>query len=96
MAIGSTNDEQVSNKQVILKDYVSGFPKESDMYVSSNGTIKLKVPEGSNAILVKNLYHSCDPVMRNHMKKPLSEPYNDSFSLKPGSVSMLVDIAFKK
>ena len=96
MASGNTNDEQVSNKQVILKDYVSGFPKESDMYVSSNGTIKLKVPEGSNAILVKNLYLSCDPVMRNHMKKPLSEPYNDSFSLKPGSVSMLVDIAFKK
>uniref|UniRef100_A0A7N2MUE8 Oxidoreductase N-terminal domain-containing protein n=1 Tax=Quercus lobata TaxID=97700 RepID=A0A7N2MUE8_QUELO len=56
--------EEVSNKQVILKDYVSGFPKESDMYLNTSGTIKLKVPEGSNAILVKNLYLSCDPYMR--------------------------------
>jgi len=62
MASGGEN-EQVSNKQVILKNYVTGSPKESDIYVSTNGTIKLKVPEGSNGILVKNLYLSCDPYM---------------------------------
>ena len=80
----SVGDEEVSNKQVILKDYVSGFPKESDMYVTNNTTIKLKVPEGSNGVVVKNLYLSCDPYMRNRMKKAVSGSYIDSF--KPGSV----------
>uniref|UniRef100_A0A2N9H077 Enoyl reductase (ER) domain-containing protein n=1 Tax=Fagus sylvatica TaxID=28930 RepID=A0A2N9H077_FAGSY len=36
--------EEVSNKQVIFKDYVTGFPKESDMYVTTS-TIKLKLPQ---------------------------------------------------
>ena len=89
MASGA-DDEQVRNKQVILKDFVSGFPKESDMYVSTNGTIKLKVPEGSNGVVVKNLYLSCDPYMRNRMKKPITE--NDDMesidNLKPGLVRM--------
>ena len=69
MASGG-DDEQVRNKQVIFKDYVSGFPKESDMYVSTKGTIRLKVPGGSNGIVVKNLYLSCDPYTRNRMTKP--------------------------
>ena len=79
--------EEVSNKQVILKDYVSGFPKESDMYLNTSGTIKLKVPEGSNAILVKNMYLSCDPYMRPRMRQPI--PGNESYvaPFKPGSVS---------
>ena len=77
---GGDNELEVSNKQVIFKDYVSGFPKESDMYLKTNGTIKLKVPEGSNGLLVKNLYLSCDPYMRNRMKKSTD-------SLVPGSVS---------
>ncbi|KDP35118.1 hypothetical protein JCGZ_10652 [Jatropha curcas] len=59
--------ELVSNKQVIFRDYVTSFPKESDMQVI-NGSIKLKVREdGSNGILVKNLYLSCDPYMRIKM-----------------------------
>ncbi|XP_050256981.1 2-alkenal reductase (NADP(+)-dependent)-like isoform X8 [Quercus robur] len=71
------DDEQVSNKQVILKNYVTGSPKESDMYVSSNGTIKLNVPEGTNGVVVKNLYMSCDPYILIQMKKP------DTDSSKP-------------
>ncbi|RDX88616.1 2-alkenal reductase (NADP(+)-dependent), partial [Mucuna pruriens] len=59
---------QVSNKQVILRDYVSGFPKESDMNIVE-GTITLKLPEGSNDVLIKNLYLSCDPYMRILMNK---------------------------
>merc|ERR1712096_186321 len=85
-AMASGGDvEEVSNKQVILKDYVSGFPKESDMYLNTSGTIKLKVPEGSNAILVKNLYLSCDPYMRPRMRQPIpgNETYVEPF--KPGS-----------
>ncbi|GLU15000.1 hypothetical protein SLE2022_315300 [Rubroshorea leprosula] len=61
--------EEVRNKQVILRDYVNGSPKESDMYTAT-GTIQLKVPEGCRgAVLVKNLYLSCDPYMGNRMKK---------------------------
>ncbi|KAK9287953.1 hypothetical protein L1049_016398 [Liquidambar formosana] len=73
--------EEVVNKQIIFKDYITGFPKESDMFVST-GTRRLKVPEGSNVILVKNLYLSCDPYMRGRMKKTEGS-YVESF--KPGS-----------
>ncbi|KAJ1395904.1 hypothetical protein SESBI_32990 [Sesbania bispinosa] len=59
--------EEVKNKQVIFRDYVTGYPKESDMYVATN-TIKLKVPQGSNAVLVNNLYLSCDPTMQFRMR----------------------------
>ncbi|XP_045788824.1 NADPH-dependent oxidoreductase 2-alkenal reductase-like [Trifolium pratense] len=59
---------QVRNKQVILKDYVSGFPKESDMNIADS-TITLKLPQGSNELLLKNLYLSCDPYMRILMTK---------------------------
>nr|XP_023878555.1 2-alkenal reductase (NADP(+)-dependent)-like isoform X2 [Quercus suber] len=79
---GGDNELEVSNKQVIFKNYVSGFPKESDMYLNTNGTIKLKVPEGSNGLLVKNLHLSCDPYMCNLMKKPISSTTN---SFEPGS-----------
>jgi len=54
---------EVRNKRVVLRNYVAGFPKESDMKLVE-GRIKLKVPEGSYKVLVKNLYLSCDPVMR--------------------------------
>ncbi|PON46714.1 Alcohol dehydrogenase superfamily, zinc-type [Parasponia andersonii] len=60
--------EVVSNKQVLARDYIDGIPKESDMYFSTAST-KLQVPEGSEAVLVKNLYLSCDPYMRG-VKKP--------------------------
>ncbi|KAJ8755436.1 hypothetical protein K2173_019234 [Erythroxylum novogranatense] len=60
------NSEEVSNRQVILKEYVSGFPQESDMTLITS-TIKLHVPEGTSGVLVKNLYLSCDPYMRGRM-----------------------------
>ena len=53
----------VSNKQVLARDYITSIPKESDMYLST-ATTKLELPEGSEAVLVKNLYLSCDPYMR--------------------------------
>ncbi|KAL2325989.1 hypothetical protein Fmac_025047 [Flemingia macrophylla] len=46
--------EEMQNKQVILRDYVSGYPRESDLYTRKN-SIKLQVPQGSNGVLVKNL-----------------------------------------
>ncbi|KAJ7947429.1 2-alkenal reductase (NADP(+)-dependent)-like [Quillaja saponaria] len=39
--------EEMTNKQVILRDYISGFPNESDMYVTT-ASIKLTVPQGSS------------------------------------------------
>ncbi|GAU26167.1 hypothetical protein TSUD_353890 [Trifolium subterraneum] len=69
---------QVKNTQVILKDYVSGFPKESDMNIVDS-TITLKIPEGSHdVVLLKNLYLSCDP----HMRALMSNPKD---SLRPGN-----------
>ncbi|KAG5042856.1 hypothetical protein JHK87_006771 [Glycine soja] len=78
---------QVRNKQVLLKDYVTGFPKESDMNIVEN-TITLKLPEGSNEVLLKNLYWSCDPFMRNLMNKPEGPP--NSLAHTPGSVKVAV------
>ncbi|ERN20219.1 hypothetical protein AMTRI_Chr06g178730 [Amborella trichopoda] len=79
MALG----EEVSNKQIILKNYVTGFPKETDMEMVSS-SIKVKVPEGSKAVLVKNLYLSCDPYMRLKMTKPETPTYFTEYPL--GSV----------
>ncbi|KAJ0010672.1 hypothetical protein Pint_33042 [Pistacia integerrima] len=64
MASGS---EVMSNKQVILKHFANGAPKESDMVVKTS-SISLKVEPGSNAVVIKNLYLSCDPIMGNRMK----------------------------
>ncbi|KAG6741193.1 hypothetical protein POTOM_054425 [Populus tomentosa] len=78
----SDDGEVVSNKQVIFKDYVLGVLKESDMYIATS-TIKLKVPEDcTNGVLVKNLYLSCDPYMRNRMSNFQGSYFS---SLKPGS-----------
>ncbi|RWR96737.1 2-alkenal reductase NADP+-dependent [Cinnamomum micranthum f. kanehirae] len=75
-------EEEVSNKQILFRDFITGFPKESDMILKT-GTIKLKVPEGSKAVVVKNLYLSCDPYMRTRMKILDTPYYIDSFT--PGS-----------
>ncbi|TYJ44757.1 hypothetical protein E1A91_A02G006300v1 [Gossypium mustelinum] len=84
MADGSEKNAVVSNRKVIFKDYVFGFPKESDMVVTVDKNLKLKVASDSKDILVKNLYLSCDPYMRLLMTKRSSEifgPYT------PGTVS---------
>ncbi|MFS7906937.1 putative oxidoreductase [Helianthus anomalus] len=82
--------EQVHNKQIILKDYVNGFPKESDMPLITSSTIRLNLPENSNAILVKNLYLSCDPYMRGRMSESKGS-YIDSFT--PGSTIQGLGVA---
>ena len=86
MADGSDKEVVVSNKQVVLKVYITGFPKESDMAITT-GNVKLKVPAGSKAILVKNLYLSCDPYMLLLMGSQGSE-LHDPYSV--GSVSLFL------
>ncbi|XP_076895567.1 2-alkenal reductase (NADP(+)-dependent)-like [Bidens hawaiensis] len=71
--------EAVKNKQIVLKDYVNGFPKESDMLLLTSATINLTLPQGSNAVLVKNLYLSCDPYTRIRMTKS-EDSYFPSFA----------------
>ncbi|XP_027117963.1 2-alkenal reductase (NADP(+)-dependent) [Coffea arabica] len=77
--------EVVKNKQVLLKDYVTGFPKESDVIISTENTISLKVPENSSGVLVKNLYLSCDPFMRGLMRKPAPNRRTPFPAYKPAS-----------
>lgn len=67
--MATTEAATVTNKQIIFSDYVSGFPKESDLKITTT-TIDLRLQERSTSILVKNLYLSCDPYMRICMGKP--------------------------
>nr|XP_043610923.1 2-alkenal reductase (NADP(+)-dependent)-like [Erigeron canadensis] len=69
MTLFNRETTEVCNKQILFKDYVNGFPKESDMILSTSAKIHLKLPEGSKGVLVKNLYLSCDPYLRSHMTK---------------------------
>ncbi|KAL8482751.1 hypothetical protein ACS0TY_025698 [Phlomoides rotata] len=92
----------ISNKQVILNNYVKSSVKESDMSLKTS-TIEPKIPDGCDgAVLVKNLYLSCDPYMLGRMKK-IEGHYVDSFT--PGApiagygVSKIIDSShpdFKK
>ncbi|KAJ0972979.1 hypothetical protein J5N97_020938 [Dioscorea zingiberensis] len=74
----------VPNKKVVLKNHITGFPKETDMEIVTSDTIRLKVPEGSTALIVKNLFLSCDPYMRSRMSKNDDPSYVPDFI--PGSV----------
>ncbi|KAK5841302.1 hypothetical protein PVK06_010212 [Gossypium arboreum] len=94
MADGSEKNAVVSNKKVIFKNYVSGFPKESDMVVTINKNLKLKVTDDSKNILVKNLYLSCDPYMRLLMKNQRTEifdPYTPGAPITGLEVSKVID-----
>ncbi|KAK9725272.1 hypothetical protein RND81_05G133100 [Saponaria officinalis] len=76
--------EEVSNKQVILKNYVVGFPKECDMETKvSKISLKLGEDCDENSIILKNLYLSCDPYMRGRMSHNGRPTFLDSFT--PGS-----------
>lgn len=75
-----------ANRKVVFRDYVDGYPKESDMEVVTD-TVRLEVPHGSMAVIVKNLYLSCDPYMRLRMSRPLESTEFPSFTL--GSVSVI-------
>ncbi|KAK8364800.1 hypothetical protein V6Z12_A02G006400 [Gossypium hirsutum] len=94
MADGSEKNAVVSNRKVIFKDYVFGFPKESDMVVTVDKNLKLKVASDSKDILVKNLYLSCDPYMRLLMTNRSSEifgPYTPGTPITGFGVSKVID-----
>lgn len=79
--------EAVRNKKVVLKHYVEAGrgPRESDVEVVATETVVLAIPNGSPpALLVKNLYLSCDPYMRGRMAKHDPPGFVPDFT--PGSV----------
>ncbi|XP_062190858.1 2-alkenal reductase (NADP(+)-dependent)-like [Phragmites australis] len=75
-----------TNRRVILKEYVEGYPREEHMELLPGGEVplRLKGDEPAGSVLVKNLYLSCDPYMRPKMSRPLRESYTAAFV--PGSV----------
>eukprot|EP01018_Ginkgo_biloba_P011402 Gb_28524 [translate_table: standard] len=73
---------EVYNKQVIFKHFITGMPKESDMLLNST-KFTFQLNAGSQDLLVKNLYLSCDPYMRTRMRDISSNLFP---SFIPGSV----------
>lgn len=76
---------QVSNKQILASGYITGNPKQTDMYLKSS-TISLQLSEelASDAVLVKNLILSCDPYMRGTKRTDRNSLF---YSFSPHSVS---------
>jgi NADPH-dependent curcumin reductase CurA len=79
-------EDEVQNKQIIFRDYLIGYPQETDLYICTTNTIKLQVPQGSKSVLVKNMYLSCDPTMQFLMRKDES-PLSGSYKYITGSLS---------
>lgn len=79
---------EVENRFITIKEYVQGSPSESDLEVRK-GSVMLKVEEGSNDVVVKNIYASIDPYQINRMKKLSSSQSAINFAtrLLPGQVS---------
>ncbi|KAI3881202.1 hypothetical protein MKX03_015907 [Papaver bracteatum] len=71
------NGDEVSNNQIIFRDYISGFPKETDMIL----------------ILLKNLYLSCDPYMRGRMTDAESyiAPFTPGLPVMGYGVAKVID-----
>ncbi len=85
--MGSFEVPEVSNKQVIFKNFVVGKVKDSDLEIRTS-QLRLELPEdGTNDVLVKNLYLSPDPYMRQRMKEDYTS-YTPPFT--PGKVSSTV------
>lgn len=74
----------MDNQRVILKRYITEQPVESDMEVQVVKTT-LQLEKGTQDVLLKNLYLSCDPYMRNRMKEN-KDSYIQPFT--PGSAIM--------
>ncbi|CAI0417953.1 unnamed protein product [Linum tenue] len=98
------DEEQLvhQNKQIVLKEYVTGAPTESHFAVTTT-PVNLKAPEGSNVVVFKNLYLSCDPYLRGRMSAvhregadktdPEFTPYRVGSPISGLGVSKVVDSA---
>ncbi|KAL4192829.1 hypothetical protein AMTRI_Chr06g173960 [Amborella trichopoda] len=50
--------EEIQNKQMIFRNFITGLPKETDMELRTS-KISLKVVESFRALILKNLHLSC-------------------------------------
>ncbi|KAK4430226.1 2-alkenal reductase (NADP(+)-dependent) [Sesamum alatum] len=75
---------ELPNKQIILKNYVQGCPKETDFELKM-GVASTQIPEGSRGVFVKNIYLACDPYMC-HLMRPQRKSLFVLTSFVPGTV----------
>ncbi|KAK6132590.1 hypothetical protein DH2020_033692 [Rehmannia glutinosa] len=73
------------NRQIILKNYFQGCPKETDFELRTTN-VSTEIPHGSKGVLLKNLYLACDPYSC-HLMRPQGQSrlFTHSF-IVPGSV----------
>ncbi|KAL6273785.1 hypothetical protein ACE6H2_024477 [Prunus campanulata] len=77
----------IPNRQIVLNHYVTGYLKESDFGLRSSTTsCTLSHGSTSSAVLLKNLYLSCDPYMRHRMSDHISHSGTIVQSFTSGSV----------
>lgn len=76
----------VPNKKVVLRRHVTGFPSVDDMEIVAD-TVELRVPAGLAAVLIKNLYLSCDPWIRGRMSKP-----DDDGAARPATAFVIGEV----
>ena len=76
------SEQQASDIQGLFHWFSQGI-----RHVLDHKYHQLKVPEGSNGVLLKNLYLSCDPVMRILMQRVVPKGFSN---YTPGSVSFSV------
>ncbi|XP_047091824.1 2-alkenal reductase (NADP(+)-dependent)-like [Lolium rigidum] len=68
--MAANGEVTTTNKKVVLRRYVTGYPTAEDMEVVATPGIPLRAPRGlTAAVVVKNLYLSCDPWMRGRMTR---------------------------
>ncbi|KAJ8531011.1 hypothetical protein K7X08_025742 [Anisodus acutangulus] len=89
---GEHSSMMLPNKQVVFKNYVEGYPKESDFELRSS-MISCQIPQGSKGLFVKNLYLGCDPYMRHRMSAHKSKDVALLVSFQPGSVIIGLGVA---
>ncbi|KAI3466027.1 hypothetical protein Pfo_022690 [Paulownia fortunei] len=72
------------NKQIVLRNYIQGCPKESDFELRSTA-VSTEIPHGSKGVLLKNLYLACDPYICHLLRPDVPSVFPQS-AIVPGSV----------
>jgi len=87
----ATASNEVNHKQIIFKDYITGMPKESDMFLKST-KLSFHLESESQDVIVKNLYLSCDPYMRGRMQVTsyLAAPFTPGLVITGYGISKVV------
>ncbi|GLT45429.1 hypothetical protein SLA2020_192600 [Shorea laevis] len=82
-----------TNRRVLLNNYVRGYPKVTDFRLDDSAEVHLSITDGAVAVLLKNLYLSCDPYMRHRMSNSVTHPGTIIHSFSPDSVLEVYGVA---